>query len=748
MQIFSRTGPDAEENSVFLSITQILEGRSRQNPDGSALSFYYDDAEPVAVSRCDTWNWAELWNRSLVVFRELREAGLAQAGARILVVYPPGAGFIAAFLGCLCAGAIPVPVPAPRRSDGINRWLHIARDAEISGILCLPALVEILAPLHEVAGAGKCLSPSGAEADVHCPENVAGTAVFEHQPDDIAFLQYTSGSTSDPKGVMVTHGNLMSNLEQMRIAAGYTAADRSACWLPHYHDMGLIDGILSAVYNGFPVALMAPASFLRRPMRFLELASHIRATIMGGPNFSYEHCVGRFTDDVAENLDLSSIRLAYSGAEPVRPQTLRRFAETFAPSGFRQNAFFCCYGQAETTLFVSGNRSEEPPVVLSVKRDTLVATGEAVAADEQTAGGDILELAACGRTAQGLDVEAVDPEQHRSVGENRVGEIWVRGPNVTPGYWKRPEETAATFNRTLEGTDGWRRTGDLGFRMGGQLYITGRLKDLIIIRGQNHHPEDIEQTVFSCHPALAQGRAGAFSLEKDGEEQLGVICELTREGVRDLDTGAVIQAIRGALSASHGLVAAVIALIRPGSLPRTTSGKVRRFACREALESGDLRIVARQDADFSVAENEAEAADRPTWLEQLRSNPQSRIREGLRQKIREEVALLSRLPAGELPASNIAFFELGLDSLALVNLGTTLEKELGLALSPTLIFEHPDIDTLTDHLTGLLDTGRAARTPPAPETREQAKETAPAGHTSSAIAAELAALRSLLGTDT
>lgn len=281
----SWTQRTSESSVDFISIIHMLEHRARDMEDDVAMRFFHDDAVAAAQARPDSWTWRMLRDRARRVGQEIAQTGLVIPGARILVVYPPGLSFIAAFLGCLYAGTVPVPVPAPRRADGINRWLHIAQDAGISGILCADDLLDGLRPLQRAVGHGFALAPKAADP--------ARPVVFEddgrpfHAPEakHVAFLQYTSGSTSDPKGVMVTHGNLMANLRQISTAFEYDPSDISACWLPHYHDMGLIDGILSPVFNGFPVALMAPASFLRRPLRFLELASHVRATVIGGPNF-------------------------------------------------------------------------------------------------------------------------------------------------------------------------------------------------------------------------------------------------------------------------------------------------------------------------------------------------------------------------------------------------------------------------------------------------------------------------------
>lgn len=743
MQIIPMFARKPSGERDFITIIHRLDDIAADRPADKAFRFYPDDPGPIDESRSDGWTWGELNDRVKIVSDEVSRTGLVGQGGRVLIVYPPGLAFIAAFLGCLHAGAVPVPVPAPRRNEGIHRWLHIAKDAGISGIVCAAELKELLEPLQRAVGHGFCLAPSGADPNTPLQDLTPSSslpAVLDGSR--IAFLQYTSGSTSDPKGVMVTHANLMANLRQISLAFHYGPEDRSATWLPHYHDMGLIDGILSPIFNGFPVSIMAPASFLRRPLRFLELATQNRATIIGGPNFAYEHCADRYSAEAAAPLDLSTVRIAYNGAEPVRPHTLRRFSALFADHGFRHEAFYCCYGQAEATLFLTGNAPSDPPQLRSFKRETLAKQGTALplpdAADEH----DAIELAACGRPGTDIEIVVMEPEENRLLDDGQVGELWIRGPNVTPGYWARAKASAESFDQKIAGEGGWRRTGDLGFRHDGQYFITGRLKDLIIIRGQNHHPEDIEQTAFSSHAALAQGRAGAFALDVDGEEQVGLVCELTRDGLRNLDAEAVLHAIRGAISRVHKLKLATIVLIRPSSLPRTPSGKVRRFACRQDMLNGNLKVVERWEAtpqaSFTPVADPGAVVD---WAQQLSRVDRSRHPALLRQWIREEVSWLSRLPAGTLPAVNAGFFDLGLDSVALVGLAGTLERELGIRMQPTLFFEHATIDALVEHLCS--DLLAPEVTAQAQETPAQNSRSDDAGEESD-LSSELAALSSLL----
>lgn len=733
---------DISDGKDFVSIIHILERRARETGDDPAVCFFPDDAAPVDETVFDSWSWKELRDRAAGVAVELTSMESVTAGSRVLLVYPAGLAFTAAFYGCLYAGAVPIPVPTPRRAEGLNRWLHIARDAGISGILCPADLIETFTPLLREVGHGFCIAPSATDPAHPYDSSGEDEPPVTPSPDHLAFLQYTSGSTSDPKGVMVSHGNLMANLHQMRERYELSAADRMVSWLPHYHDMGLVGCILTSLHNGYPLALMSPASFLRRPLRYLALATHFRATIIGGPNFAYEHCVEKSTPQALEGLDLSTVRVAFNGAETIRPNTLKRFHATFAPYGFRWEAHFCCYGMAEATLFITGNRPDEAPYVVSVQRDQMAMHGVAVEATTNTKEKHRTDFASSGRHGEGLDLAIVDPDQRCRVDDGTVGEVWVKGANISSGYWNRVEQNLETFDQVLGTSSGWFRTGDLGFLREDQLYITGRLKDMILIRGQNHYPQDIEQTVYASHSALAEGKAGAFAFEIDGQEQVGVVCEVSRKGLRDLDAKAVFSAIRATVSRGHELQLAVVALIHPGSLPMTPSGKVRRFACREGVLSGELPTVARWDADTTV--DQSRSSDKPGWLDLLRTEPSGRRIDVLRRLLSQEVGRLAGLPAEEALPSDVGFFDLGLDSVAMVNFGATLERELNIQVDTTLMFEHPTLGALAKHLAATLFAEPSISSF---QTHEAAEEiSAPVTHHDlpAAIAAELAALQALL----
>ncbi|MCW5623132.1 MAG: AMP-binding protein, partial [Burkholderiales bacterium] len=548
--------------------------------------------------------YGDLHRRAGAIARVLCEHfGPPAAGGerpRVLLVYPPGLDFVAGFFACLQTGLIAVPVPPPRRHQDADRWQHIVADAVPAAVLTTAKLRDALGPL--LIHAGHCAGSAVPcwETD-RLPDATIGHDVAAVEVDGIAMLQYTSGSTRQPQGVCVTHANLHHNLGVIHRVFGHGPDSRGVIWLPPYHDMGLIGGILQPVFSGFPVTLMAPAAFLRRPVRWLEAISHFRATTSGGPNFAYEHCLRRIAPQDREGLDLSPWTVAFSGAETVRSGTLKRFAAAFAAHGFRAEAFLPCYGLAEATLMVSGVRRHGQPTTLHVDRDAL--RGDRVQMVPTTSA-TAQPLVACGGVVDGLELRVVDPSTRRPVEDGHVGELWVTGASVAPGYWRSEAGSAAVFDgRLATGNDPrpFLRTGDLGFRHEDALYVTGRLRDLIVIRGANHAPQDIELSVEHSHPDLATGGGAAFTVDHDEEPRLVVVHEVEREAWRRLEPAAVFDAIRAAVSRDHGLQVRVIVLVKPGSLPKTPSGKVRRRRCAADFAAGELTSLARWPLDGVVA---------------------------------------------------------------------------------------------------------------------------------------------------
>ncbi|MCC5602089.1 AMP-binding protein [Nostoc favosum] len=483
----------------------------------------------------------------------------------VLLMYPPGLELIAAIMGCFYAGVIAVPVYPPRRNRNLDRLLAIASDAQPSGILTTVALSSSLKAITTLP----IIATDGISLDL-----ADGWQRPSLNADSIAMLQYTSGSTGTPKGVMLSHGNLLHNLAQVYHRFGHSFSSKFVSWLPPYHDMGLIGGIFQPLYGGFPVTLMPSVAFLQKPIRWLQAISQTRATTSGAPNFAYEMCLHDIRPEECQDLDLSSWEIAFTGAEPIRAQTLEKFVTTFAQYGFRSEAFYPCYGLAEATLFVTGGHKDKAPTIETFT-DQKAIVGCGCASAEQT-------------------VIIVDPESRKPRLEGEEGEIWVRGASVAQGYWGRLEETEATFRATLASEAGsFLRTGDLGFLRGEELFVTGRIKDIIIIRGQNYYPQDIEASVAHSHEMLNPHWGAAFSVEFSGEERLVVVQEVERSAWRLLDTAAIITAIRGAISREHELQVYAICLLKPSSIPKTSSGKVQRHACRAGFINKSLDVISQ-----------------------------------------------------------------------------------------------------------------------------------------------------------
>jgi acyl-CoA synthetase (AMP-forming)/AMP-acid ligase II len=528
--------------------------------------------------------FGELHARHRAIAAALRAADLA--GQRVLLFYLPGLDFVAAFMGCLAAGVIPVAVPPPMPTERTQRIQAIVEDAHAAAIVTvtplMPMLQAWLAQSERLAR--MTLIPTdtvGAEGGAPLPA-----------PDvhDVAFLQYTSGSTRLPRGVMVSHANLMANLACIQGPIELGSDSVSVTWLPCFHDMGLINGVIEPIYVGCLSVMMSPLAFIRKPRRWLEAISKYRATHSGAPNFAYDLCVRKISAEDRQGMDLASWRQAYLSAEPIRRDTMDRFHDAFAPQGFRRRAFYPCYGLAEATLAVTGGSLEDEPVSVSLDGAAL-EQGRAVIVPAGTA--SAMEVVGCGRAGLDTEVIVVDPETRRRAQPGLVGEVWVKGPGVARGYFNRPDESQATFAAQLEDGGGpYVRTGDLAFFRGDELFVVGRLKDVIIIRGRNHHPHDIEWSVGQVHPAVRAGCAAAFVVKRGGEEKLLVAQEVQQELPR-AEAEELVGRIREAVAEQHGLKLHEAVLVGPGGIPRTSSGKIQRSLCRTMLENGQLDVVAR-----------------------------------------------------------------------------------------------------------------------------------------------------------
>ncbi len=666
------------------TLAGALRARAAEQPNRTAFTFLAD-----GEAEAERLTYGGLDRAAAAIAAALRET--VPPGARALLLYPPGLDFIAAFFGCLYAGVVAVPAYPPRPHDRSHSRLRaIARDAEPRAALTTAAILSgVEAPRGLLAIASELATVRWMATDI-LETGPAAQPVDEPDPETLAFLQYTSGSTADPKGVMVTHANLLHNERMIGEAFGMDEDSVVVGWLPLYHDMGLIGSVLQPLYAGARCVLMSPVSFLQRPLRWLEAISRYRATTSGGPNFAYELCLRKASPEALAGLDLTSWRVAFNGAEPVRPSTLERFAETFAPCGFRAKAFYPCYGLAEATLFVAGGARGRRPrtAVFEPPR----------------------QVVSCGHAWMGQRLAIADPETGMELLQGAVGEIWISGPSVARGYWRNAEATARDFNAFLLTPDGpgqgpFLRTGDLGFLADGELFITGRLKDLVILRGRNHYPQDLELTAEASHPDLRPGNGAAFSVEVAGEERLVIVHEVERRRRDGFEE--VAEAMRRAVAAEHEVQVHEVVLIRTGSLPKTSSGKVQRRLCRKLYLAEDLAVVGRSalaSADPAPEIGLALTAGGLTAME-----PEER-RERLAAYLRERTAAVLGIPVSSIPSGR-PLTGLGLDSLTAVELKASVEGALGLAVPLADLLQGIGIEDLAEVILAGFEMEPAAKAP-------------------------------------
>ncbi|MEQ9357568.1 fatty acyl-AMP ligase [Coleofasciculus chthonoplastes] len=586
-----------ENYTSFSTLVELLRHRSATQPQGKAFTFLGDGKTELA-----SLTYQELDQCSCAIAQALSRQ--FSAGARALLLYPPGLEFITAFFGCLYAGVVAVPAYPPKRNQNLLRLQAIAKDAQAQVALTSASLLGTIKRQFEQNSELARLNCLATDTLVESENFTPDPAT----PETLAFLQYTSGSTGTPKGVMVSHGNLMRNSEYMHQIWGFTSKSVMVTWLPMFHDMGLIYGILQPLYHGFPCYLIAPTSFMQKPIGWLEAISHYKATHSAAPNFAYELCVRKITPEQRATLDLSSLQMTLNGAEPVRADTLKRFTEAFKPCGFELATFCPGYGLAEATLFVAAVQHQKVPRFYTVQAEALAQNQVIEGKSEEK----VQTFVSQGQPGIDIKVVIVHPESFTQCLPTEVGEIWVSGSGVAQGYWQRTEETQQTFAAYLADTkEGpFLRTGDLGFIKDGELFITGRLKDVIIIRGQNHYPQDIEATVEQSHPALRMGCGAAFTVEVNNEERIVVVQEVERTFRRTLDVEKVVRAIRKAVVQQHELHVYAIALIKTGSIPKTSSGKIQRRTCRVKFLEGTLDVLASSHGHRELPKQDS-VSDKP-----------------------------------------------------------------------------------------------------------------------------------------
>lgn len=686
------------------SLTEVLRWQAADRPESLSLRFLAD-----GECETETLTYMALDRGARAIGALLQD--LNAAGERVLLLYGAGLEYVSAFFGCLYAGAVAVPVYPPRPHRPFERIRAIVADSGATIALTTREL-------HAALEARIAEQPDLARLAWRTTDDLGREAAAWRDPgagaETLAFLQYTSGSTAAPKGVMVTHGNLLHNERLIAAVCEHDASTPCVSWLPLYHDLGLIGNLIQSLCVGATCTLMSPLSFLQSPLRWLRAVSRYSAHTSGGPNFAYELCVARSTPEQLQGLDLASWKVAFNGAEPVRRETLERFVATFEPYGFPREALLPCYGLAETTLIVSAGGRSRPYAHARFRAEGLALHRVEEAAPDDAAA---RHLVGCGSVLGDQEVRIVDPETLAVCPAGRVGEIWVSGPSVARGYWGRRDETAATFGTPLSGRGSFLRTGDLGFFWNGELYIAGRLKDLIIVRGANHYPQDIELTVERSHPALRPGGGAAFSVEIAGEEGLVVVQEVERTR-RRLDVAEVAAAVRQAVASEHELQLHALALIKPRTLPRTTSGKVRRAKTKADFLGGTLSLLGEWREGGGEAP--VETASVP--------DPGQGSRAGLERWLAERLAGL----VGGTFAPDLPLTEVGLDSLQAAELAWGIEQRSGRRVPIESLLGGLTLSELID-LTAAFPppAGDAATEPPedeGPEPWEREEEAAgPAG---------------------
>ncbi len=704
------------------NLIHLLRRRAQVHGEKTIYTYLNDgESQETGLTYC------ELEQRALAIAAHLQSR--FSPGERVLLLYPTGIEFPAAFFGCLCAGMVAVPVNLPYSNRFLASLAATAADAEPAAALSTASTLEKYG--HQIGQTPGLATLNWIATDTIADDLADGWQEPPLGADSSAVFQYTSGSTGNPKGIMVSHGNILHNSAAIQTVFGHSSSMRGIIWLPPYHDMGLVGGIIQPLYAGGDAILISPVHFIQKPLRWLMAISRYKGTSSGGPNFAYDLCVQKITPEQKSELDLSSWDVAFNGAEPVRWETLQRFTAAFEPCGFRQKAFLPCYGLSEMTLIATGCDKSAKPTFLQVDAQALIAGRFSLAAEDSE---HDFELVGTGEVLPGHEIVIVDPETQTLCERDKIGEIWISGPSVAQGYWNRPEDSEQTFRARLAdtGEGPFLRTGDLGFIHAGQLIVTGRLKDLIIIRGLNYYPQDIEGTVERSHEALRPGCGVAFAVEVGGDERLVVVQEIERLHLRKLDAVAVVKSICQSVSREHGIGVYAVALIKTASLPKTTSGKVQRRLCREHFIQGNLQVVAKcpvpsWEVEPRIPRDEAwdewkpghmrtdtSAASLPDGralkLDLLESDDMetkdtSEFFRAIEHYITKKVADLLKIPFSRVDV-HCPLNMMGIDSLMAMEMKTDIEEEMGIEFPFEALFLGAGISDLTAHVLWQRTSGR------------------------------------------
>ncbi len=666
-----------QEYPYWPTLVDVLQWRAQNQPDQMAFQFLVDGEQEI-----ETMTYQELDQGARAVAAQLQQLGLP--GERVLMFYPSGLPFVTALMGCLYAGVIAVPAYPPNDNRFLARIQSMMHSANVQAILTTNEVHNRMAQRFTETSVVHQLTTLITDT---IPSEVAGQFRPEPiSPESVAFLQYTSGSTAQPKGVMVTHGNIMAN--QIMIQRAFENHDQMIVggWLPLFHDMGLTAILFQPLYLGVPSIFMSPVDFIRKPIRWLQAISRYKITTTGGPNFAYELCLTHTSEAERQGLDLHHWEVAFNGAEPVRHHTLRRFLQTFAPYGLRRSALFPCYGMAETTLLISGQRNALTCLYVD---ESSLQQNQVRVLDESEPGSK--PLVGCGRT-DWLDQEVliVNPETYQVCPEDIVGEIWIAGAHVAKGYWNNAEATRETFAAytTNPRRGPFLRSGDLGFVYDGQLYIAGRRKDLIIIRGRNYYPQDIEQVAEQVQPALFPSSVAVFSVDVADEEKVVIVAEVDRAYVPGLNADLLARPIVRAVSEKFELAVHEVVFLQPTTLPKTSSGKLKRGMTRQRY-----------------LENKLEALD--TWRSGPAAPAPTQVTDavGLQRQLENEIQhwlaqRLEQTPHSIDKTTPLASF--GLDSITVIELSVKLEKMIGQSIPETVIYDYPNITELAAYLVKLV----------------------------------------------